>query len=171
MACLIVVAGNIALQVVHFGLLLMVIIVGYTKANTGNWTPLFPFGAKSVATGAGQVFFVFIGETFAAFSFFDWVLVPRCVTRRRFRLISCHDLLNHAVAVQSDPLVCVGAWTGYDAIALGAEEAKTPRSVPVGMLGSIGVVMVVYMLMVSVLVMLIPFPVLAAQPGGPDQTT
>ena len=36
----------------------------------------------------------------------------------------------------------------YDAIALGAEEARRPQDVPLGMLGAVGLVWFIYVLMV-----------------------
>ena len=44
------------------------------------------------------------------------------------------------------PLLTTGR---YDTIALGAEEARTPAEVPIGMLASLTIVMLIYMLMVN----------------------
>lgn len=55
---------------------------------------------------------------------------------------------------------------GYDVIALGAEEAKTNMSVPIGMLGSVVFVTIIYMLMAASLVMLYPFALLNAEPSN-----
>lgn len=53
---------------------------------------------------------------------------------------------------------------GYDVVALGAEEAKTDLSVPIGMLASVVFVTIIYVLMAASLVMLYPFADLASQP-------
>ncbi|KAK9804704.1 hypothetical protein WJX72_000849 [[Myrmecia] bisecta] len=119
--------SNIFLQVIHVGLVLFTIIAAFTQAQPSNWTPFFPTvgktdptivlspsGARTILTGASNIFFVFIG---------------------------------------------------YDVIALGAEEAKNDWAVPIGMISSVGVVSVIYVLMAVSLVMLIPWDVLAAQPG------
>jgi APA family basic amino acid/polyamine antiporter len=56
-------------------------------------------------------------------------------------------------------------FVGYDVIALGAEEAKSPSDIPKGMVGSVFMVTVIYVLMTMSLIMLIPADVLANQPS------
>ncbi|CAA9471375.1 MAG: Uncharacterized amino acid permease, GabP family [uncultured Solirubrobacteraceae bacterium] len=53
--------ANIGFVIVTIIVLLVVIGVGATEVNTGNWTPYFPFGFGGVIGGAALVFFAFIG--------------------------------------------------------------------------------------------------------------
>lgn len=74
--------------------LLVVIGVGATEVDTGNWSPFTPFGWDGVVSGASVVFFAYIG---------------------------------------------------FDIVATTAEEAKRPqRDLPVGIIGSLAVVTVLY---------------------------
>eukprot|EP00850_Spirogloea_muscicola_P000439 SM000002S05519 [mRNA] locus=s2:342643:351603:- [translate_table: standard] len=112
--------SNMVLQFAHVGLVVFTFTAAFTKADTANWTPFFPkslgppSGARTIVTGASNIFFVFVG---------------------------------------------------YDVVALGAEEAKNDWSVPLGMLSAVIFVTIIYVLMASSLVMLIPFAVLSAQPS------
>ena len=58
--------------------------------------------------------------------------------------VRCEGRLQHV----SDAPAPLLATRRYDAIALGAEEAKNPSAVPVGMLVAIFVVTIIYILMV-----------------------
>ena len=60
--------------------------------------------------------------------------------------------------------MCSAVFVGYDVIALGAEEGKTPTSMPYGTVGAIVIVTGLYILMACSLVMLIPYQELAARP-------
>ena len=87
--------------------------------------------------------------------------------------VSDYDYTAHTKAIGGTPstLIVAGAaniffvFIGYDVIALGAEESRHPSSLPIGTLAAIAVVTVLYILMACSLVMLIPWEVLANQPG------
>ena len=53
--------ANLVLVAVTIAVLLLVIAVGSTEVDTGNWDPYFPFGFDGVVGGAALVFFAFIG--------------------------------------------------------------------------------------------------------------
>jgi APA family basic amino acid/polyamine antiporter len=87
--------------------LALVLVVGVTDVDTGNWHPYLPFGWSGVVGGAALVFFAYIG---------------------------------------------------FDIVATTAEETKNPqRSMPIGILGSLAIVTVVYVAVCAVLTGLAPF--------------
>ena len=49
------------LTIIKIGIVLLVIVVGFTKVNTGNLTPFAPFGLSGAFTGAATVFFAVFG--------------------------------------------------------------------------------------------------------------
>jgi basic amino acid/polyamine antiporter, APA family len=53
--------ANIVMVIITIAVLLLVIAVGATEVDTGNWDPFFPFGLDGVIGGAALVFFAFIG--------------------------------------------------------------------------------------------------------------
>ncbi|MFB4320225.1 amino acid permease [Actinomadura sp. 21ATH] len=50
-----------ALVYLKVGIVLLVIVVGVFKINTGNYSPFFPFGVGGAITGAATVFFAVFG--------------------------------------------------------------------------------------------------------------
>ncbi|WP_067827221.1 amino acid permease [Actinomadura kijaniata] len=50
-----------ALVYLKVGIVLLVIVVGVFKINTGNYSPFFPFGVGGAVTGAATVFFAVFG--------------------------------------------------------------------------------------------------------------
>ncbi|TSB31555.1 amino acid permease [Streptomyces benahoarensis] len=49
------------LTIIKIGIVLLVIVVGFTKINTDNLTPFAPFGISGAFTGAATVFFAVFG--------------------------------------------------------------------------------------------------------------
>jgi basic amino acid/polyamine antiporter, APA family len=87
--------------------LLLVLAVGVTEVDSGNWDPYFPFGFSGVVGGAALVFFAYIG---------------------------------------------------FDIVATTAEESKNPgRSMPIGIIGSLAIVTLLYVLVAGVLTGMAPF--------------
>jgi APA family basic amino acid/polyamine antiporter len=93
--------------------LALVLLVGVTAVDTGNWHPYLPFGWSGVVGGAALVFFAYIG---------------------------------------------------FDIVATTAEETNDPqRSMPIGILGSLAIVTVVYVAVCAVLTGLAPFKELGGE--------
>jgi APA family basic amino acid/polyamine antiporter len=93
--------------------LALVLLVGVTAVDTGNWHPYLPFGWSGVVGGAALVFFAYIG---------------------------------------------------FDIVATTAEETNNPqRSMPIGILGSLAIVTVVYVAVCAVLTGLAPFKELGGE--------
>jgi APA family basic amino acid/polyamine antiporter len=94
------VAGTLAV-------LALVLAVGVTDVDAGNWDPYLPFGWSGVVGGAALVFFAYIG---------------------------------------------------FDIVATTAEETKDPqRSMPIGILGALAIVTLVYVAVSGVLTGIAPF--------------
>jgi basic amino acid/polyamine antiporter, APA family len=53
--------ANTAIVVVTIAVLLIVIVVGGTEVDEGNWSPFTPFGFSGIVGGAAVVFFAYIG--------------------------------------------------------------------------------------------------------------
>ena len=99
--------ATITFVAITIAVLLLVLAVGVTDVDTGNWDPYFPFGFSGVVGGAALVFFAYIG---------------------------------------------------FDIVATTAEESKTPsRSMPLGIIGSLAIVTVLYVLVSGVLTGIAPF--------------
>lgn len=97
---------NLIITILHIGVVVLIIIVGFTAAETSNFTPFAPFGWRGIFTGASVVFFSYIG---------------------------------------------------FDAVATTAEEAKNvARDMPIGIIGSMLIVTLLYLLMAAVLVLMVP---------------
>jgi APA family basic amino acid/polyamine antiporter len=98
---------NIVMVLVTILVLLVVIAVGATKVDAGNWDPFLPFGWEGVVNGAALVFFAYIG---------------------------------------------------FDVVATTAEETRNPqRDMPLGILGSLGIVTVLYFGVSGVITGMVPY--------------
>ena len=53
--------ANIVIAAITVAVLLLVIVVGGTEVDSGNWTPFMPFGWDGIVGGAAVVFFAYIG--------------------------------------------------------------------------------------------------------------
>jgi APA family basic amino acid/polyamine antiporter len=92
---------NAAMVVLKVGVVLFVIVVGAAYVDPSNWRPFLPYGMSGVLTGAGYIFFAYIG---------------------------------------------------FDSVSTHAEEAKNPqRDVPIGIVASLAVCTVLYILVAGIL--------------------
>jgi APA family basic amino acid/polyamine antiporter len=66
--------ANLAITLIIIATLLIVIVVGGTEVDSGNWSPFAPFGWDGIVGGAAVVFFAYIG--------FDIVATTAEETRR-----------------------------------------------------------------------------------------
>jgi basic amino acid/polyamine antiporter, APA family len=99
----------------------LVILVGGTKVDTGNWSPFSPFGFSGIEAAAAVVFFAYIG---------------------------------------------------FDIVATTAEETKEPqRDLPRGILGSLAVVTVLYVLVSLVITGMAPYEELGTEAPVADVFT
>ena len=53
--------ANLVITAITVAVLLLVIVVGGTEVDSGNWTPFTPFGWDGIVGGAAVVFFAYIG--------------------------------------------------------------------------------------------------------------
>lgn len=92
---------------VKFGIIALFVAVGIFFIKPGNWTPFMPMGFSGVVSGAGLVFFAFLG---------------------------------------------------FDSVAMAAEEVKDPqKDVPKGIIGSIAIATVLYIIVTLILTGIVPF--------------
>ena len=92
---------NAGMVILKLAVVVFVIVVGVGYVNTENWHPFMPFGASGVLTGAGYIFFAYIG---------------------------------------------------FDSVSTHAEEARNPqRDVPIGIVASLAICTVLYILVAGVL--------------------
>ena len=92
---------NAAMVILKVAVVIFVIVVGAGYVNTANWHPFLPFGVSGVLSGAGYIFFAYIG---------------------------------------------------FDSVSTHAEEARNPqRDVPIGIVASLAICTVLYILVAGVL--------------------
>jgi APA family basic amino acid/polyamine antiporter len=104
--------ANIAITAIIVAVVLLVIVVGGTEVDSGNWSPFTPFGWDGIIGGAAIVFFAYIG---------------------------------------------------FDIVATTAEETRDPqRDMPIGIIASLAVVTVLYVLVALVITGMRPFEELAS---------
>jgi APA family basic amino acid/polyamine antiporter len=98
---------NAAMVILKVAVVIFVIVVGVGYIDTANWHPFMPFGASGVLTGAGYIFFAYIG---------------------------------------------------FDSVSTHAEEARNPqRDVPIGIIASLALCTVLYILVAAVLTGMVPY--------------
>ena len=98
---------NSIATVIHLVVILFIIIAGLMKANTANYTPFAPFGARGVFQASAVLFFAYIG---------------------------------------------------FDAVSTMAEETKNPgRDIPIGLVGSMVVITLVYCILAVTLCLMQPY--------------
>jgi APA family basic amino acid/polyamine antiporter len=114
---------NTAIVIVKVAVVIIVILGGVAFINVANWHPFIPpntgtfgeYGYSGILTGAGKIFFAYIG---------------------------------------------------FDAVSVAAQEAKNPkRDMPIGILGSLVVCTILYILVSSVTVGLVPYKEMLNQPA------
>jgi APA family basic amino acid/polyamine antiporter len=99
--------ANIGITALTIAVLVLVVVIGGTELETGNWSPFTPFGWDGIVGGAGVVFFAYIG---------------------------------------------------FDIVATTAEETRNPqRDMPIGILASLAVVTVLYVLVAGVITGMLPY--------------
>jgi len=99
--------ANVAITATIVAVLVLVILIGGTEVDSGNWSPFTPFGWDGIVGGAAVVFFAYIG---------------------------------------------------FDIVATTAEETRNPqRDMPIGILGSLAVVTILYFLVAGVITGMVPY--------------
>ncbi len=105
---------NNAIVVLKLGIIALFLVAAIPQVDTTNWDPYFPFGWHGVVSGAGLIFFAYIG---------------------------------------------------FDAVSTAAEEARNPqRDIPRGILGSLVICTLIYIIVAAVLTGIVPY----AQLNVPD---
>ena len=112
---------NTVIVLVKLAVVVIVILGGAAFVNSANWQPLIPpntgnfgeYGYSGILTGAGKIFFAYIG---------------------------------------------------FDAVSVAAQEAKNPqRDMPIGILGSLVVCTILYILVSGIMVGLVPYKQMMGQ--------
>lgn len=99
--------ANVFITAIIVAVLVLVVVVGGTEVDSGNWSPFTPFGWGGIVGGAAVVFFAYIG---------------------------------------------------FDIVATTAEETRNPqRDMPIGILASLVVVTILYILVAGVITGMRPF--------------
>jgi basic amino acid/polyamine antiporter, APA family len=99
--------ANLAITVAIIATLLLVIVVGGSEVDSGNWSPFTPFGWDGIVGGAAVVFFAYIG---------------------------------------------------FDIVATTAEETRRPqRDMPIGIIASLAITTVLYLLVAGVITGMRPY--------------
>jgi APA family basic amino acid/polyamine antiporter len=99
---------NAAMVLVKVAAVVFVIVAGIGYVDTTNWTPFLPYGWSGVLSGAGVMFFAYIG---------------------------------------------------FDSVSTHAEEAKNPKvDVPIGIMASLAICTLLYILVAGVITGMIPYP-------------
>ncbi|MGB2942886.1 MAG: amino acid permease, partial [Candidatus Macondimonas sp.] len=98
---------NNAIVVLKLGIIALFLVAAIPQVDTSNWDPYFPFGWNGVVSGAGLIFFAYIG---------------------------------------------------FDAVSTAAEEARNPqRDIPRGILGSLVICTLIYIIVAAVLTGIVPY--------------
>ena len=118
---------NSAMVIVKVAIVLFVIAVGVTFVKTVNWTPFAPYG-------------------FGGLSFFGWVPSGTTIVN------------NRPAGMLAGAAVIFFAFIGFDSISTHSEEAKNPqRDLPIGIITSLIVCTILYILMAGVLTGMVPY--------------
>ncbi|AOS65447.1 amino acid permease [Actinoalloteichus hymeniacidonis] len=133
---------------IKVAVVLLVIVVGFAYVRAENYTPFIPPAAGSAEGGGSgldqSLLSLFFGMETSTYGVFG--------------------LLAGASIV-------FFAFIGFDVVATTAEETRNPqRDVPRGILGSLAIVTVLYVLVALVLTGMQPYTELATPPGGDDAT-
>eukprot|EP00271_Cylindrocystis_brebissonii_P001042 TRINITY_DN11287_c0_g1_i1.p1 TRINITY_DN11287_c0_g1~~TRINITY_DN11287_c0_g1_i1.p1 ORF type:complete len:626 (-),score=72.79 TRINITY_DN11287_c0_g1_i1:1413-3290(-) len=125
--------GNRVLQVIHIFLVVFIMVVSFTYANTDYLSPFFPdiCPTESVTCAA------------------DGNAAESCLSN------TYGEHKYARIVTGASKLFFI--FIGYDLVAISAEEAATDDAVPIGMLVAVAVVTVIYVLMSLGLTMLYPF--------------
>ncbi|APU17318.1 MULTISPECIES: amino acid permease [Actinoalloteichus] len=132
---------------IKVAVVILVIVVGAAYVRAENYTPFIPPAADSSTAAGGldqSLLSLFFGMETSTYGIFG--------------------LLAGASIV-------FFAFIGFDVVATTAEETRNPqRDVPRGILGSLAIVTVLYVLVALVLTGMQPYTELATPPGGDDAT-
>ena len=161
--------------VIHITLVVFIIIAGLTQASASNYSPFAPFGARGVFNGASIVFFSYIGfdaivntaeevmrrapavlhwcractDFVAPFCFQRAHQVPPCIALASGLLKYQNDLVRVVVDRLTSPLPVAAA---------PRVQCKNPsRDLPIGLLGSLSIVTILYILAVLTICLMLPY--------------
>ncbi len=118
---------NTAMVVVKLAIVLMVIGVGIFYVNPDNWKPFAPFGLTGIS---------FFGKT----------------------LFGQEGLGGEPLGMLAGAATIFFAYIGFDSVSTHAEEAKNPkRDVPIGIIASLIICTILYILVSGVLTGMVPY--------------
>jgi APA family basic amino acid/polyamine antiporter len=119
---------NTAIVILKVAVVFFVIIVGAFYVNPDNWRPFAPYGYTGLS---------FFGQTVAGST----------------------DAGGHPVGVLAGAAIIFFAYIGFDSVSTHAEEAKVPqKDVPFGIIVSLVVCTILYILVAGVLTGMVPTP-------------
>lgn len=132
---------------IKIGVVLLVIVVGAAYINTDNYTPYIPPAQPSGESGTG-------------------------LDQSLFSLLSGSEGSTYGLfGVLAAASVVFFAFIGFDVVATTAEEARNPqRDLPRGIIGSLAIVTVLYVVVALVLTGMQPYTALAGSAGGETAT-
>jgi len=114
-------SANAAIVILKVAIVIFVIVVGFHYVNPANWRPFAPFG-------------------YTGFSFFGHTMLGQT------------DPSGRPVGVLAGAAIVFFAYIGFDSLSTHAEEAKNPsRDVPIGIMISLVLCTVLYIVMAAVL--------------------
>jgi APA family basic amino acid/polyamine antiporter len=126
---------NASMVFIKLAAVVFVILVGSFYINPENWTPFAPFGM----TGVG-----FFGHT----------------------LLGQTDAGGQPVGMLAGAAIIFFAYIGFDSVSTHAEEAKKPhRDVPIGIVASLVICTILYILVVAVLTGMVPYTEISVNAG------
>jgi APA family basic amino acid/polyamine antiporter len=131
---------NNVFTLIKVGIVLFVIVVGFTYLNPANFRPFVPPSAPTTG-GAADVW---------SQSLFSWAT-------------GAAPAKYGVAGVLSGAALVFFAFIGFDVVATSAEEVKDPqRTLPLGIFGGLALVTILYLLVSIALTGMVPYTVLAA---------
>jgi APA family basic amino acid/polyamine antiporter len=131
---------NAAMVIIKVAAVLFVIVVGAFYINTANWTSTEIVDSSGVTRGG------FAPYGLTGLNFFGWHVSGET------------DAAGRPLGMLAGAALAFFAYIGFDSVSTHAEEAKRPnRDVPIGIVASLVICTVLYILVVAVLTGMVPF--------------
>nr|WP_255479991.1 amino acid permease [Quadrisphaera sp. RL12-1S] len=142
---------NQVLTAVKVGVVLLVVVVGASYVSTANWSPFVPPAQGAATSGGGE----------------EGVLLTPLVQT----LFGLEPSVFGVGGVVAAAALVFFAFIGFDVVATTAEETRRPqRDVPIGILGSLAVVTVLYVAVSLVITGVRPYTEIDPADGAPLAT-